>query len=864
MRRPRLRLALHGLLGGVLLSLLRAPLGLDWTQLPAVSGTTAAFFRAGALLGLALAIVPGRSAFREGLAMSWLAGLALGYAGHGLELLPFPALASRASFALTLVVGTILLRALAGRPPRDVPPLPPVLGRRGRFGLVLVGIGAALAFETLAHEVRLFTLGLAADDTVVGSVFLLLVCAGALAFAPLAQRFVAEGARVAGGVALASGACVFGLAFLARLTPAGLHAHLQRSDRWLELLRSLDSTLGDRLGIAGLPMVDGTSIGTLWTTALLASAAFVVPCFLLGAAVGGVREIGRIRHLLIGAAFGLCLRPTLVQALARPLEAEEIWLTSWSWPQLMAAACLAGAGALAVATIERGRQRWTGVVIALLALALPWVRPRIVLWSFSPWAVAPIEPELVVPTSAGLVTLERARGGHRIVTLDRRRVSPSAEEEGVDEREFRAAWSLLPEEQRARGIRGLLIGQITPARSHLLRGLGTLDLDRTAPWSAAFPALEELLFRGEEPPLGRVLPPGEARARLRDGEYDWVIAPPVRGPVLLWRSEAREAWASAEAPLTERLTVAEGTLGVAWVRADSRIARRPLPGSVLLALERCENLSVGLLQGEARTGGLDLPPRFPPGEPLPGPSVLGLLCTLPVQRAFVLERALAGRLAGATAEPATPAAELARGLALHFSAQTLSSPYETRAQQIELDEEALRAFYAALPVAPGTSQAALDPFTRELWEALAWLVTEKRLPELAWAYLEPVAERFGPWPALDRAVARAYREMLEPESAMRFLERALEREPHDIELLAECADTAREIPDPARARGFLERALAIQPHRADLERALGIALLEAGDPSGREILERLRISLPDDPEILRALREKGGEDGSDG
>ena len=207
--------------------------------------------------------------------------------------------------------------------------------------------------------------------------------------------------------------------------------------------------------------------------------------------------------------------------------------------------------------------------------------------------------------------------------------------------------------------------------------------------------------------------------------------------------------------------------------------------------------------------------------------------------------------------------QLTRGLALHFAAQKLSSPYETRPQQIELEEDELRAYLAALPPAGASARASepLDPFTRELWESLAWLMTEKRLPDLALVYLEPVAERYAPWPALDRALGRAYRELLEPDSALPFLERALEQDRLDIGLLVECAQCARELGDPAQAAGFLERALAIQPGRFDIERALGLALIAAGDPRGRELVEGLLRQHPDDPELLESLGQGSAQPG---
>jgi hypothetical protein len=865
MRRPWLRSLAHGLLAGALLSWLRAPLGLDWTQLGAVGGRTALLFRAGALLGIALSLDSARRAFRHGPSPTWLAALAAGFLAHGLELVPLPGPAGRASFAFSLLVATLLLRLLAGPRALDGGPVQEPLHRRERLGLVLVGLGCALSLEALAREARLFTMGLRADETLLGGVFLGLVWIGALAFGGLGRRAERERARVAGGLALAGSGAFVGLWFLARLTPEGLFAQLKRFEGWLGPLRALDGRLGGALGLASMPGLDGTSIGSGWATALLGAAAFVVPCFTLGAALGKAGNASRIAHALVGAAFGLVLFPQLVGALARPVAAEELGRVSWSWTIVVAGSALSGIGVLvAAAALERGRARWVSLAIGLAALLLPWVRPQLVLWSFSPWSVAPVTPELVFPTAEGLVTVEPARGGTLIATLDRRRLTPTADEEGADEARLQAAFALLAREHSG-PVRTLLVGQLTPARLRVLRDLGEIELERTASWFTAYSAVEERLFRGEDPPPGRAIPPGEARARIRSGEYDWIVVPPVHGPVLLWKSESRERWGSAQAPGVETLEVPEGTLGVVWISADSSAARVELGERVLLVQERFEQLALGLPIGTMREPGPGLPPLFESGEPLAELGPLALLGTLPLQRSLRLEAALTRRIARAC--EGGRLADLARGLARHFAAQETSSPYETRAQQIELDEEELRAFLAALQEqAPGPPEG-LDPFTRELWEALAWLITEKRLPELSWAYLEPVAERHRPWAALDRALGRAYREMLEPEAALVFLERALAEEPYDIALLVECGGAARELGDPARAVEFLERALAIQPGRVDLERALGLAQVEAGDARGRELLERLLREHPEDGEIRAALGlpgelERPGGDGN--
>jgi tetratricopeptide (TPR) repeat protein len=851
MRRPWLRSLAHGLLAGALLSWLRAPLGLDWTQLGAVGGRTALLFRAGALLGIALSLDSTRLSFRGGPSPVWFAALAAGFLVHGLELARLPEPSDRAAFALSLLVATLCLRLLAGPRALDGGPVQEPLHRRERLGLVLVGLGCALSLEALAREARLFTLGLRADETLLGGVFLVLVWIGAQAFGGLGRRAERERARLAGGLALSAAAALVGLSFLARLSPAGLFAQLRRFDGWLGPLRALDGRLDGALGLSTLPALDGTAIGTCWATALLGAAAFVVPCFTLGAAVGGARNAGRIAHALVGAAFGLVLFPQLVGGLARPIGAEELARASWSWTLVVAGSTLSGIGVLvAAASLERGRARWASLALALAAIVLPWARPRLVLWSFSPWSATPITPELVFPTAEGLVTVEPARGGPLIATLDRRRLTPTSDEEAADEARLRAAFALLARE-RSRPVRTLLIGQLTPARLRVLRDLGELELERTASWFAAYAAVEERLFRGEEPPPGRVIPPGEARARIRSGEYDWIVVPPVHGPVLLWKSESRERWGSSQAPRLWSLEVPEGTLGVLWIAADSDAARAELGERVLLVQERFDQLALGVPVGTVRDRGAGLPPLFETGPPLFEPGLRSVLGILPLQRAMRLEAALTRRISRAC--EGGRLADLARGLALHFAAQETSSPYETRAQQVELDEEELRAFLAALQEQAPGPPGDLDPFTRELWEALAWLITEKRLPELAWAYLEPVAERHRPWPALDRALGRAYRELLEPEAALSFLERALAEQPYDIALLVECGEAARELGDPARAVEFLERALAIQPGRADLERALGLVLVEAGEARGRELLERLLRERPDDVELRSAL-----------
>src|SRR6185503_2074001 len=122
-RIPWLRRVAHGATAGILFSCLRAPLGLDWTQLVVAQSLTRALFRALALLALAVALDPERPALRKGPGAGWLAAVCMGFLLHGLVLDVTPE--SRAGYVLTLLCGTLLLRALAGSRASSADAAPP-------------------------------------------------------------------------------------------------------------------------------------------------------------------------------------------------------------------------------------------------------------------------------------------------------------------------------------------------------------------------------------------------------------------------------------------------------------------------------------------------------------------------------------------------------------------------------------------------------------------------------------------------------------------------------------------------------------------------------------------------------------------
>jgi len=825
------RTLLYGLVAGCVLSAMRAPTGLDWTQLPAADAMTAAFVRAGALIAVALFLDARRGAFQEGFrAGPLLVAAAAGFALHGLLLGSLWQPESRLGLTGVLVGGALALRLAAGPPgERAREDLAARLPLFERLAIALAAAGATIALENLAHQVRLLGLGLPEDDTVIGTVFLVVLAVGAIAFGAWAARPATARLFPALGAAATAAATLAGLVFLHGMDPLGLPRYLERFD------------------------LDLSMIGGWRATGLLAAGGLVIPGFVAGTTLATAKHPGRAASLALGAAVGLVLGPLAVGGPSTTsIESAQPAGGPWAWNVLVLGEGMAVVGALVVALGERGARRWGGVLVCAALAVSPWLRPRLVMGSFSPWYVVPIDPVLAVATPAGVVTVERSRGDDLIVTVDRKRVSPTSDERGVDAMRLSYAWALLDRELRSSGTgssaaRVLLIGQMTPSRAHALRALGAIDVERTAPWFDALEAVEAVLFPPGDPPPGARVEPAEARRRIREGRYDLVVAMPTHGPVQSPKSLAFQPWGTVDAPATKGLDVPSGTVGVAWVDAASPLSSRALGERVLVAADRFQHPSIGLVRGEPTS--LGAPTLFPAGAPSRRVSSWSLLAEFPRHRSFGLRRAVFDRLARAAA--GSEIADLARGLALHYAAQKPSSPYETLAQQTEIEEEELRAFFAAA----GSVPAGLDPFARDLWEGLAWLLTQKRSPDMVLVYVEPVAERHGPWPALDRAVAHAYRELLDPQGALRAYERVLLAEPNDAGSLVACGELRIELGDPTAGAHLLRQARTLASGDAELERRIGIALHAAGAPEGREILEHYLVEHPEDEEVLRQLTE---------
>jgi len=834
---PR-RALIAGLFAGAMLGAAVAPLGVDVVGLVAVDGATSALFRAVPWILLAGLLGRPARAFAAGVPAGWLAtGAVLGMAFERLAVGPPERFGARASIGLAVIVCAAgvwfsVRRAHPGRDPLAPDPRPSLLAW---LGLIAAGAGLALAFAPLGYHLE--HLGLASDaETSVRAVVLsALVFVGCIAFGPLIPAR-ARNAALPVLIAAAAAAAFVGVALLTGLQePRMLEGYLRRFG------------------------FDFSSIGRLLPTALLASLVFVAPALLAGTALAAARERVRLSAVLLGVGVGIALWPVLVDASAgAPQAAPEMFAReaeAWTWARVALGARIAVAGALvAVLGSARGAARWIALAATVACLTAPYLAPRRPIWILSPWHRVPVEPDLAWNTGDGLLTVERDREGTRFVTLDRRRMTPIGLEDPLDALRFDAAWRLLPTEVRTSDdVRVLLVGQMTPARAFHLRRYPTARVDHTVPWHVHRAAVDELLFEGSEPMPGAAIAPDEARARLAEGGYDLVLVPATRGPLMLPRSAAVLPWAAAPAPVAAGLAAPEGTLVVAWVDARAPLAGRRWTERVTLASRGVYDFEIGLISGETA------PPEPPSGAPDEAPwtfasgaraSVPGVTTALRERPERRHEDAAAATLARlAEANPAASEGArgmLARGLALHAAAQGPSSPFVSLALQTEVDVEALPALAAA-------TTAGRDAFQRGLWEGLARLLADKRMPDKVLEHVEPLAERYAPWPALDRVVAIAYIEFGMPAEAADQLGRAVAANPYDLDLIVQAAEWAGRAGDAAREVELLRDALAMQPQRRDLERLLTIALLRAGEPEGVERAQALLASDPDDEELRELL-----------
>jgi hypothetical protein len=746
-----------------------------------------------------------------------LLGVLAGYAGHGLLLGPSWAPGSRFGLVLCALIGLVLLvwiaRGLGEDQKQDTYADDPATGFGEMLGYFIAGAGLAAGFELLARHLRLHGTQLSADDSVFGSVLLLLLCVGSAAFGWIAR--IGLWRRSAAGVLLAgAGAGLF----------ISLHALAAVTDQGG--LRGYLHPFGLDLSLHGTPPYD----------ALLACSFFVAPALAIGAALRALGGRKRIFALLLGAAAGLCLVPELFET-AADMSANDKYTYAAQFLTLTSLAAVCGAAvALLCLPGKPSIARWLAISLALgcaTPAALTTVTQQSVL---APWQRQPVLPYIYFDTPAGLLTVEgpiQPPGSspllNKMVTLERRTLVPGPEGTRGDLMRIELALGqLAPEAWQRTDKRALLVGQLTPLIARRLADSGFAEIDRSAAWWKTMERVERELFTTLAQPKGERLDPSEARKRIDAGKYDLVLVPRAGGDM----------------PRLADLELPARTLLVVWIDAASPAAASALGDQVLISALGLEEPVVALVvHGHAAAEGEAFPPQFlRSGSPLRSPVPLAWLSKHTDERTDRARARLFERFASAA--QGTPDEALARGLAAIYSAQARSSPFDSPAERFELPEGALGLLReAALARKP-------NGFVTQLWEWTAEVLAEKRWIPKVYEYVEPIAKAWAPWPTLERVLARADAESLEFESARQRLEALREgAQARDPLFWLEFANVEEQLERPADAIAAWRKCCELQPDQPLATRKLALALVRAGDPEGKGLVEKLLLSSPRDEEL---------------
>jgi hypothetical protein len=794
----RVRSAALGAISGLVLSAARAPLGIDWASIPATSGGEMALFGAVALLAVAawLANAPRLSV------VVFLWSVFASFVAHGLLLANALELSSHMQLLVLIAVatvgtvpGSITTRSRAnatenaGASARERVVIEP--GTVPTAGIAIAGFGAAWALYAVARPTLLLGGGLPQDDSVFASVFLLLVAFGATAFG----KWFATGERARYALpmllALTCAACFEPLIALSKFSErAGFESFL-RSWPW---------------------SLDMLSVGMLSGDSLVGARVFVLPAFVLGAALACARTPRTLASLALGAALARASWPWFVEAQSASTPDA---VASLAAQRVVIATTIAVAGAsLSLVGAARAARKltswiWAGALVFLAFswfLPLVWLGPRPRVLPLSPWEIAQPQPLWLRDTAEGLLTVELTHQGAKVVTLDRHRLTPLPDEEAIEAHCF----------ERLRGHEYIqFVGQLTPSRAAVLHSVGVESVDRAAAWWRWTEEIETLLFGDVPRPGGEILDTKFAVSDVESRDYAHFVFATLG-------SSPRNTTFDSDL---------EGRPLLVWLDAASDIAHRDWGwGDVMLGCDGVGHLRIGIVN-PSRPFGPKLTGTYASGTPFSAPTPLASLMKPHFARIFSNEARTTERLARATR--GTEHEQLMSGLALHYAAQVESSPFETPAEQIELDDHALELMRdAALAREP-------DVFTRELWSGLARTLADKRDIDRIERHVKPLAERWKTWPELEYALAVADLEMLEPASAVQHIQLALEGAPNDIELHVLWGRALVLAEQPALAASVFDQALALAPSRRDIRRELAMARVRAGDPGGKAAVEAL-------------------------
>jgi hypothetical protein len=786
-----------GLLTGLFASALRAPLGLELVQATATPASVSVAYRAVVFLLLAVTLLAGRNRAGEGLTpVSFLSGALLGVATHGL-FLGFTPKSHLGAVALVAVFGAALWYLARTRlgpeveeeGAEEVPTATPLAH-------AMIGVGLALSLEGVYRHLRLLGAGTSSDDSVFACTLVALVLAGAASFRSIVRSTTSKTLCLAGGT-LGTWASLQLLRGIA--SPRGLDRYL----RWFDLDTSLR--------------------GTLLYDALLASVVLVVPAFLIGAGFQGLHRRSNLAGLSTGVAIGLIISPHLLTPLVLNKTLDHPFLAHESPAShlILWGAAVAFAGAALHLVRHPGIARWAALCFFVVS-PLPFIAQPDAVRILAPWQRRIPQPELMVDSPEGLLTIEPTEFGIEAVTLNRRLISPSGLNASADRLQLEAAVGMLSSELRgSRGFRVLLLGQLTPGRALALASLGAGSIDRTASWHSLMPLLEHHLFHSAPLPEGLPISPSSARTKLTEGAYDLVVAPSIGG----------------EQPTTRNFASGPDTVTVVWFDAAGEIAHEPLGAHVILSTATLEDLSVGVVHG-VESG--QAPPGvlfFDAGSRLGGGLPWERLGMRLHERARRARAEMARRLG--EADTAGVGALLTEGLDAHFNSQEHSSPYETLAERIELSDEALKSWSMAGRAQPPSRVSA------EILSAAARVLQGKRAVTRIYKHLEPVTEIHPGWTELVAVLAYADLEALDPSNCIHRIESTFELGFESPLLHVLISDALVQLGRAKDAVEHLWIAYGDMPTHDGIRERLATALVRAGEVEGRAMIEDLLLEDPD-------------------
>ena len=819
-----------GVVAGLGLSALRAPCGLDALQVHAADPTTAATVRA--LAWLAIGFGLSRRAQRAGdlEPRTLVLGATVGFFVHAGLLGRLAAPAGVLGVVVTVAL-LALAMALVARPRLDRAAsegeraAQPSLAEAA--GLALAAAGATLALDGPARALRLLGLGTMDDDAHVALVLLALVAVGTIAFGGLARGRRAP-VVLAAGLALVPGAGAFA---------------------WNKVAKLADpEQFAQRLGRFG---VDPSQHGTLIWNASLAAGVLVLPAFVLGIALTGARRPRRLGAVAAGAALGTGLSALAWSYGTEPADPARALEAFPHARTLLLGGVAAGVGAvvaLLVSSLPDARRRNVGLAACAAGVLLPLAQSPGPWQLVSPWDVSRPDPSLVHHDGRGFAAVEADRRGGRVVTFDRRRVSPGAPDARADAQQIvlsLAALELFPNASESRRI--LLVGVPTAERVGLIRSVGDVELEHTLLEEPVADPFEEWLLRGLTPDSTPV-PPQTARERIAAGVYDLVIAPTVRGVELAPRGVMDRALGPARRVAPHAWKVPESTALVVWIDTSDDLVGETLGDRVLLASDGLDGLAVGVLHGRARGWPLDPPAGLPRAWRLGSPELRAPLAgwmERPRERVQKNRAAFARRLVEGAREEGP--AIFATALAGHLGVQGPSPAWATEAEAREFDDASLEAFGRAAVLLGN------DPFVRRTSEAVARMLVDKRMPERVLKNFEEPARAHAPWPELVDALAIADVELLDPERALGRLGILIELDPSAPAPLLARSRVLLELDRRDAARDDLERVLALRPTAREARRTLALGLWELGDERAEGLLQAYLRSHPDDAEVREVL-----------